>query len=396
MDILPREAKINNALLIGGEPMNKQFFQLKKNPKIIIGTPGRIFDHTKRKSLDIKHFDTLVLDETDRMLDMGFSIKISEIVEQIESERQTLYIQQHYLKILSKLLKDMTDPVRVSVGKESTPAVNVKHEQIKVKANDKYDELLNQVTNRTGSIIVFVGTKINTEKVAKKLRLDKMDAEAVHGDLRHTKRQSIVQNFRAKKFRILVATDVAARGLDIPHIEHVINYDLPQCPEDYIHRIGRTARGGAKGEAITFISAADDKKWRAIDIMLNPDKQRSSSNDSVRKFSSHNDRRPSQGNRSNNGERSAKVTPFKGKSFKILMILVNQMNLANQMILTNQNQEVRELALVSQVNLRVVLIIQTSLQQDLTNQVNLQADLISQASLLLVDLKKAISLSRKL
>ena len=131
-------------------------------------------------------------------------------------------------------------------------------------------KLLSELDKRDGSIIVFVKTKYGAERMAARLCKQKYSADAIHGDLRQNKRDRVILGFRNKKHRILVATDIAARGLDIPHIEHVINYDLPQCPEDYIHRIGRTARAGAEGSALCFVSPADKSKWKAIERMLDP------------------------------------------------------------------------------------------------------------------------------
>mgnify|MGYP000294690175 CR=1 FL=1 len=172
--------------------------------------------------------------------------------------------------------KYLNDPVRVSVSKSSTPAPNIKQDTIKVSDGEKYTSLLTSLDERDGSIIVFVKTKRGTEKMAKRLQKEGHSAEAIHGDLKQSKRDRVIASFRKMKYRILVATDVAARGLDIPHIEHVINYDLPQCAEDYVHRIGRTARAGATGSALSFITPADRGKWGAIDRLLNPNSKKES------------------------------------------------------------------------------------------------------------------------
>jgi superfamily II DNA/RNA helicase len=141
---------------------------------------------------------------------------------------------------------------------------------IQVSEEEKYPVLIDQLNQREGAIIVFVKTKYGADKLAAKLRKEKHDAEAIHGDLRHNKRERVINAFRNSKYRVLVATDVAARGIDISHVRHVINYDLPQCEEDYLHRIGRTARAGAEGAALCLVSPADRGKWRAISNMMNP------------------------------------------------------------------------------------------------------------------------------
>ncbi|MDR3448294.1 MAG: DEAD/DEAH box helicase [Alphaproteobacteria bacterium] len=260
---------IRTALLIGGDPMPRQLHQLRFNPRLIVGTPGRINDHLERGSLKLGNVKFLVLDETDRMLDMGFGIQIERILKHVSSDRQTLLFSATLPHNITKLSgKYMKDPVRVAVGSTSAAHVNIKQEVIPVTDADKYGKLLEQLDTRKGSIIIFVKTKYGTEKLAVKLSKEDHKAEAIHGDLQQRRRERVIQNFRDKKFRILVATDVAARGLDIPHIAHVINYDMPQAPEDYIHRIGRTARAGAEGEAISFLTGADNQKWRAIQRLM--------------------------------------------------------------------------------------------------------------------------------
>ena len=274
------KSKIATALLIGGEPMPKQFRQLKTNPRLIIGTPGRINDHLNRKTLKLNNTNFLVLDEVDRMLDMGFGIQLDAIAKYLTAKkRQTLMfsatLPNNIEKLASKYLKD---PIRVSVGSTRAPAANVKQNHAKLSDKEKYPRLLEELQNREGSIIVFLKTKFATEAMAKKLRKHGHKTDALHGDLRQGRRNMVISGFRNQNYRILIATDVAARGLDIPHIEHVINYDLPQNPEDYIHRIGRTARAGAEGEAISFISPSDSSKWKAIQRLLNPNAKLEDSN----------------------------------------------------------------------------------------------------------------------
>lgn len=263
---------IKTALLIGGEPMPKQFSQLRANPRLVVGTPGRINDHLKRGSLDLSRASFLVLDETDRMLDMGFGVQIDRIMEYLPEDRQTLMFSATLPSEIVKMSgKYLVQPARISAGSTTAPAAKIRQEQIHTSESAKYGELLDQLDQRTGSVIVFVKTKYGTERLADRLNRADHRADAIHGDLQQRRRERVIQNFRDQKYRILVATDVAARGLDIPHIEHVINYDLPQCPEDYIHRIGRTARAGAEGSALSLITPADGSKWRAIHLLMNPE-----------------------------------------------------------------------------------------------------------------------------
>lgn len=293
--MLGQKSPIRTALLIGGEAMPKQFRQLQAQPRLIVGTPGRINDHLERRSVKLDQTRFLVLDETDRMLDMGFGIQIDQILTYMPQKRQTLLFSATLPSNILKLSgKYMTDPVRVSTGTTNAPALRIKQETLHLAETEKYDELLTQFGQREGSIIVFVKTKFGADKMAKKLRVLGHAVDAIHGDLRQSQRDRVIRAFRNRENRILIATDVAARGLDIPHIEHVINFDLPQCPEDYIHRIGRTARAGAEGSAINLVTPQDGRKWAAIRRMLNPNEK----NDEVV------------------GRGSPKVTPFKKRSGK--------------------------------------------------------------------------------
>ena len=278
-----REIGIGNALLIGGESMQKQLRKLNNRARIIVGTPGRINDHLKRKSLDLSKVNYLVLDETDRMLDMGFTPQIELILKFIPKEHQTLLfsatLPDNILKISQKYLNN---PERISVGSLSTPIAKIKQETFEVTQDKKYHELINQLVERSGSILVFVKTKHGADKIVKRLKHDGHLADAIHGNLRQSKRDRVIYGFRNGKSRILVATDVAARGLDIPLIQHVINYDLPQVPEDYIHRIGRTGRAGKEGSALTFLTANDRSMWNSINRLINPNFKSSNNSQKIK------------------------------------------------------------------------------------------------------------------
>ena len=266
-----REIGIGNALLIGGESMQKQLRKLNKRARIIVGTPGRINDHLKRKSLDLSNVRYLVLDETDRMLDMGFTPQIELILKFVPKNHQTLLfsatLPNEILKISQKYLNN---PERISVGSISTPIDKINQETFEINQDKKYHELINQLVERNGSILVFVKTKHGADKIVKRLKYDGHKADAIHGNLRQSKRERVIKGFRNGNSRILIATDVAARGLDIPIIQHVINYDLPQVPEDYIHRVGRTGRAGKEGSALTFLTPSDRSMWNAISKLIRP------------------------------------------------------------------------------------------------------------------------------
>ena len=269
-----REIGIANALLIGGESMQKQLRKLNKHARIIIGTPGRINDHLERKSLNLSKVNYLVLDETDRMLDMGFTPQIEKILKFVPQNHQTLLfsatLPENILKISQKYLNN---PERISVGSLSTPIEKIKQETFQITQDKKYHELINQLVERNGSILVFVKTKHGADKIVKRLKYDGHKADAIHGNLRQSKRDRVIARFRNGNSRILIATDVAARGLDIPLIQHVINYDLPQVPEDYIHRVGRTGRAGKEGSALTFLTSNDRVMWNSISRLIDPNFQ---------------------------------------------------------------------------------------------------------------------------
>lgn len=264
-------ASIKTALLIGGEPMPRQFRQLAVHPQLIVGTPGRINDHLQRGTLKLGRTRILVLDETDRMLAMGFGVQIDRIVRHLPKERQTLMFSATLPSDIVRLAGQyLRQPERIAVGSTTTPTANIRQELVQLSDTEKYPRLLQELDQRAGSIIIFVKTKHGSKRLADKLNKAEHQADAIHGNLQQNRRDRVLSNFRDKQYRILVATDVAARGLDIPHIEHVINFDLPQCPEDYIHRIGRTARAGAEGSAVSLVTPDDHDKWNAINRLMNP------------------------------------------------------------------------------------------------------------------------------
>lgn len=270
--LLGVNSTIKTALLIGGDSMPKQQAQLRMRPRIIVGTPGRIIDHLQRGALMLHDATYIVLDEADRMLDMGFEDQIMSVLKYLPQQRQTLLfsatLPSQILKLSERYLKN---PARVEVGETNKAADRIVQTTVNVTNENKFNQLNQELKERTGTVIIFVKSKYGTEKLAAKLRKSGHTADAIHGDLEQRQRERVLAAFRERKHRILVATDIASRGLDIPHIEHVINYDLPQAPEDYIHRIGRTARAGAEGAAVSFICPEDALKWRAIQKLMNPE-----------------------------------------------------------------------------------------------------------------------------
>lgn len=252
------------ALIIGGDNIHKQFAALRRHPRLVVATPGRVIDHMQRKSIDLRSTHTLVLDETDRMLDMGFIDDMRRIVHALPMPRHTLLFSATLPNEIKMLAKEfLHNPLQVQIGSTVTPADLVVQEIVHLDIREKLPQLLHELNTRAGSILIFTRTRHGAERLAKQLKIYGQKCNALHGDLRQNRRRQVLEFFKNQTVRILVATDVAARGIDVAHIAHVINYDLPQSPEDYIHRIGRTGRAGAVGNSISFI-AGDENKWKEI------------------------------------------------------------------------------------------------------------------------------------
>ena len=282
--LLSLKSKIRSVVLIGGASMDRQVQMLSKNPRIIVGTPGRIIDHLDRNSLDLSPFNYVVLDETDRMLDMGFSAPIAKIFDNVAVERQTLLFSATLPKGIEKAsAKYLINPARIEIGQANSASQNIVQKTEFVSKEGKFEALVHALRQHEESAIVFMNSKFATEKLAKRLKASNISASAIHGDLRQNKRERVILGLRNNKFRVLVATDVAARGIDIPHIHQVINFDLPRQTEDYIHRIGRTGRNGANGLALNLVTTADKGKLAEIDELLGGKPVNSSTKRSQRK-----------------------------------------------------------------------------------------------------------------
>lgn len=267
--IMGKSLKIPTALLIGGDSVPKQLKQINMGARLIVGTPGRINDHLRSRKLRLGLADMLILDETDRMLDMGFGKQLESIISEISPARQTLMLSATFPKNIMELAgKYLRDPKRVSVDTENTVTDNVTQELIETTDELKYSVLTELLDKQPSSVLIFTKTKYGAERLSKKLLREKFMACVLHGDLSQAKRERAIREFKSQKCIIMVATDIAARGLDISHIDTVINYDLPQAAEDYIHRIGRTGRAGRNGVAISLLTKNDHQKWRDICKLL--------------------------------------------------------------------------------------------------------------------------------
>jgi ATP-dependent RNA helicase DeaD len=256
---------LNITAVYGGLSINPQIYALKR-ADIVIGTPGRILDHLERGTLELRKLRVLVLDEADRMLDMGFIDDVVRIIKQCPEQRQTLLFSATiYDEVVFIASKYMRSPVEVSVESHVDPK---KLHQVfyDVRDNEKFSLLVNLLRNeRSDLVMVFCNTRHNTEFVVKNLRHNRIEAIAVHGGFSQDKRNKIMSDFHSKSTKVLVCTDVAARGLDIEGISHVYNYDIPKNSKDYIHRIGRTARAGKEGIAINIVASRDYDNFNKVE-----------------------------------------------------------------------------------------------------------------------------------
>jgi len=263
--------KINIAVVYGGADIKKQINQLERGAQIVVGTPGRTLDLIKRKKLKVNEIQWLVLDEADEMLSMGFKDDLDAILETSPAEKQTLLFSATMPKeIISISKKYMNNPFEISVGKKNTGAENVEHHYYLIHAKDRYIAL-KRIADLTPNIygIIFCRTRAETKDVADKLMRDGYNADALHGDLSQAQRDHVMARFRNKHLQMLVATDVAARGLDVNDLTHVINYNLPDDPEIYIHRSGRTGRAGKRGISVTLIHLREKGKLRQVEKSVN-------------------------------------------------------------------------------------------------------------------------------
>ena len=265
-----RPLQIRSVAIYGGVNLDRQATELRRGRAVVVATPGRLLDHMGRGNLRFDDLSILVLDEADRMLDMGFLPDIRKILRKLPRERQTLMFSATFPDEIARLTGEMMhEPERVTVGAISRPVDAVRQLLYTVMPEHKSELLLDVLRSQDiHSALVFLRTKQRTERVAQLLRKQGFKASAIHGDRSQKQREQALDGFRKGKYRILVATDVAARGLDVEGISHVINYDVPPTADDYIHRIGRTARAEAEGDAITFVSPNEHLPLEAIERAL--------------------------------------------------------------------------------------------------------------------------------
>ncbi len=269
IDDLGRSSRVYATTVVGGADVQAQLRGLKQRPEIIVATPGRLLDLMWDGHIDLREVEVVVLDEADRMLDMGFADQLNQIIDALPPGRQSFLYSATLPTDLEELVRmSLRDPFHAVVAKPATPADGVTHTLHNTTPGAKTSLLLSLLKDGDESVLVFTRTKNRADLIAETLRRNGHRAAEIHGNLSLERRRASLQGFRRGRYRILVATDIAARGLDIDNIGHVINYDLPYTPEDYVHRIGRTARMTAVGRATSFATAADSQSVRAIENIL--------------------------------------------------------------------------------------------------------------------------------
>ena len=262
---------LKSALVYGGVGMQPQVDALRRGVDILVATPGRLLDHVQQKTVDLRQVQILVLDEGDRMLDMGFIHDIRRILALLPAQRQNLLFSATFPEEIRKLAASfMRNPATVEVARRNTPAELVAQVAYPVQADQKRSLLAHLVkSNDWRQVLVFVRTKHGANRLAQQLLREGIEADAIHGNKAQNARTRTLAQFKAGSLRVLVATDIAARGLDIEALPHVVNYDMPHVAEDYVHRIGRTGRAGVEGEAVSLVSPEERPLLAAIEKLMN-------------------------------------------------------------------------------------------------------------------------------
>ena len=266
-----RHLRMRSTVVYGGVGFNPQAAEMKRGVDIVVATPGRLLDHAQQRTVDLRHVEILVLDEADRMLDMGFIHDIKRVLALLPAKRQNLLFSATFPDEIRKLSGSfMHNPATVEVARKNTPAELVAQVVHPVR-NDRKRQLLAHLvkSNDWQQVLVFTRTKHGANRLAKQLEGEGIEADAIHGNKSQGARTRALRRFKDNELRVLVATDIAARGLDIDALPHVVNYDLPHVPEDYVHRIGRTGRAGASGEAVSLVTQEDRPLMNAIEKLMN-------------------------------------------------------------------------------------------------------------------------------
>ncbi|WP_415884035.1 DEAD/DEAH box helicase [Neptuniibacter sp. QD72_48] len=259
--------KLKSLAIYGGVSINAQMQAMRGGADIVVATPGRLIDLFERNAVDLRNVSTLVLDEADRMLDLGFADELDDILDELPEQRQNLLFSATFPKGVQELTDDFLDnPVKIEIEQESTIPEQLVQRAIEVDHNNRTMLLKHLLKQQNWSqVLIFVASKRTANNVEMKLYRSGIQAKTLHGDLTQKERNQALQEFKSGECKILIATDLAARGIDIPNLPCVLNYDLPRAPADYVHRIGRTARAGEIGEAISFVDHEGDAHFKLIE-----------------------------------------------------------------------------------------------------------------------------------
>jgi ATP-dependent RNA helicase RhlE len=265
-----KHVPIRSTTVFGGVNINPQIKELRRGVEILVATPGRLLDHVGQRTVDLGNVEILVLDEADRMLDMGFINDIRKIINLLPRQRQNLLFSATYTDEIRKLAGGiLVDPAFVQVAARNTAAELVRQVVHPVDRERKRELLAHIIKAKNlDQVLVFTRTKHGASRLAQQLDRDGIDSAAIHGDKSQPQRIKALQDFKDGAIRVLVATDIAARGLDIDQLPHVVNYELPHVPEDYVHRIGRTGRAGSEGEALSLVCVDEHKLLKEIEKVL--------------------------------------------------------------------------------------------------------------------------------
>ncbi len=265
-----RYSKLRTMVVYGGVDIKAQQAPLRRGVEVLVATPGRLLDHMEAKTINLGQVQMLVLDEADRMLDMGFLPDLMRIVNALPAKRQSVLFSATFSKEIKKLAADfLRDPELIEMARSNATAENVSQQVYLVDPKNKRQLLIKLLQeHKPSQVIIFTRTKLAAGQLARQLQREKIAADAIHGDKTQSERMKVLEAFKAGELNVLIGTDVAARGLDIDQLPMVINYELPNVPEDYVHRIGRTGRAGASGEAISLVAPDEERFLQAIEKLI--------------------------------------------------------------------------------------------------------------------------------
>ncbi len=270
IDIFGPPVGLTAAALIGGINIKLDMEALKARPQILVATPGRLCDHLERGNVWLEYLEIVVLDEADRMLDMGFADQLNTILDETPESKQTMLFSATMPPNVDKLArKYLYDPIKISIGRTVNPALTVEQKFVFTNDERKLDELMKILDNEQGSVIIFTRSKLGAAKLYRALKRNRFNSlTQIHSNLEQADREYALEDFKSGKYRMLIATDVVGRGIHVDGVAHVVNFDFPRDPSDYVHRIGRTGRAGLKGKATTLVTGRDRRELAELERLL--------------------------------------------------------------------------------------------------------------------------------